>query len=84
MRVLQIDLPPAATAWKQGRNVMDVKRVGAGLLVQTADNHELAVGDLKVVSKLQPTAKQLRRPAVRVEGREVRQVATPSCSAPTA
>jgi len=60
VRLLQIDLPPGGnTAWKQGRNLMDVKRVGSGLLMQTADNHELAIGDLKVVSKLQPTQEQL-------------------------
>ena len=61
VRILQIDLPPGgATAWQQGRNAMDVKRVGSGLLMQTADNHELALADLKVVSKLQPTAAQLQ------------------------
>ncbi len=61
VRILQIDLPSGGdTAWKQGRNLMDVKRVGSGLLVQTADNHELALGDLKVVSKLQPTPAQLK------------------------
>jgi phosphoribosylaminoimidazolecarboxamide formyltransferase/IMP cyclohydrolase len=61
VRILQIDLPPGGdTAWKQGRNLMDVKRVGSGLLMQTADNHELALGDLKVVSKLQPTPAQLQ------------------------
>ena len=61
VRILQIDLPPAGdNAWKQGRNLMDVKRVGSGLLMQTADNHELALTDLKVVSKLQPTPAQLQ------------------------
>ncbi len=61
VRILQIDLPPGGdTAWKQGRNLMDVKRVGSGLLMQTADNHELALGDLKVVSRLQPTPVQLQ------------------------
>jgi len=61
VRILQIDLPPGGdTAWKQGRNLMDVKRVGSGLLMQTADNHELALADLKVVSKLQPTPAQLQ------------------------
>jgi phosphoribosylaminoimidazolecarboxamide formyltransferase/IMP cyclohydrolase len=61
VRILQIDLPPGGdTAWKQGRNLMDVKRVGSGLLMQTADNHELALTDLKVVSKLQPTPAQLQ------------------------
>ncbi|MDP1565578.1 MAG: bifunctional phosphoribosylaminoimidazolecarboxamide formyltransferase/IMP cyclohydrolase, partial [Polaromonas sp.] len=61
VRILQIALPPGGdTAWKQGRNLMDVKRVGSGLLMQTADNHELALADLKVVSKLQPTPAQLQ------------------------
>ncbi|HEY3046541.1 MAG TPA: bifunctional phosphoribosylaminoimidazolecarboxamide formyltransferase/IMP cyclohydrolase [Polaromonas sp.] len=60
VRILQIDLPPGGdTAWKQGRNAMDIKRVGSGLLMQSADNHELALADLKVVSKLQPTPAQL-------------------------
>ncbi|MDH6186211.1 bifunctional phosphoribosylaminoimidazolecarboxamide formyltransferase/IMP cyclohydrolase [Polaromonas sp. CG_23.6] len=61
VRILQIDLPPGgATAWEQGRNLIDIKRVGSGLLMQTADNHELALSDLKVVSKLQPTPEQLQ------------------------
>ena len=61
VRILQIDLPPGGdTAWKQGRNAMDVKRVGSGLLMQTADNHALALADLKVVSKQQPTPAQLQ------------------------
>jgi phosphoribosylaminoimidazolecarboxamide formyltransferase/IMP cyclohydrolase len=61
VRVLQIDLPDAAgdTAWARGRNAQDVKRVGSGLLIQTADNHELTVADLKVVTKAQPTQQQL-------------------------
>ena len=56
VRMLQIDLP----AQGAGRNAMDIKRVGSGLLMQTADNHELALADLKVVSKLQPTPAQLQ------------------------
>ena len=61
VRILQIALPPGGdTAWRQGRNLMDVKRVGSGLLMQTADNHELALADIKVVSKLQPTPAQLQ------------------------
>ena len=61
VRILQIDLPPGgASAWAQGRNAMDVKRVGSGLLMQTADNHELALADLKVVSKAQPSPAQLQ------------------------
>ena len=57
VRILQIDLPAGGT---QGRNRMDIKRVGSGLLMQTADNHELLLSDLKVVSKLQPTPEQLQ------------------------
>jgi phosphoribosylaminoimidazolecarboxamide formyltransferase/IMP cyclohydrolase len=61
VRLLQIDLPPGgATAWQQGRNLIDVKRVGSGLLMQTADTHELLPAELKVVSKLQPTPAQLQ------------------------
>ena len=57
VRILQIDLPADGT---QGRNQIDIKRVGSGLLMQTADNHELKLADLKVVSKLQPTPEQLQ------------------------
>ena len=60
VRVLQIALPPGgATAWEQGRNAQDVKRIGSGLLIQSADNHELKLSDLKVVTKTQPTQQQL-------------------------
>lgn len=61
VRVLQIALPKGgATAWEQGRNAQDVKRIGSGLLIQTADNHELKLSDLKVVTKAQPTPQQLQ------------------------
>ena len=61
VRILQIDLPPGgATPWLQGRNLIDIKRVGSGLLMQTADNHQLALADLKVVSQRQPTPAQLQ------------------------
>lgn len=56
VRVLQI----ALGGTNQGRNVLDIKRVGSGLLVQTADNHELSLSDLKVVTTLQPTEQQLQ------------------------
>jgi phosphoribosylaminoimidazolecarboxamide formyltransferase/IMP cyclohydrolase len=35
------------------------KRVGSGLLVQSADNHELALAELKVVTVKQPTPEEL-------------------------
>jgi phosphoribosylaminoimidazolecarboxamide formyltransferase / IMP cyclohydrolase len=59
-RVLQIALPPGgATAWDQGRNAQDVKRVGSGLLIQSADNHVLTLKDLKVVTTKQPSPQQM-------------------------
>jgi phosphoribosylaminoimidazolecarboxamide formyltransferase/IMP cyclohydrolase len=60
VRILQIDLPKGgASDWDNGRNAMDMKRIGSGLLVQTADNHELALSDLKVVTTRQPTTEDL-------------------------
>jgi len=59
-RVLQIALPPGgASAWQQGRNAHDAKRVGSGLLIQTADNRVVGRDELKVVTARQPTPKQL-------------------------
>ncbi|MDZ7937972.1 MAG: bifunctional phosphoribosylaminoimidazolecarboxamide formyltransferase/IMP cyclohydrolase [Rhodoferax sp.] len=60
VRILQIDLPKGgSTAWDQGRNAVDMKRIGSGILLQTADNHELALSDLKVVTTKQPSAEEL-------------------------
>ena len=39
---------------------MDIKRIGSGLLMQAADNHELQLADIKVVTHLQPTPQQLQ------------------------
>jgi phosphoribosylaminoimidazolecarboxamide formyltransferase / IMP cyclohydrolase len=59
-RVLKIALPSGGSAGANlGRNAQDMKRVGSGLLIQSADNHELQVSDLKVVTVKQPTAEQL-------------------------
>ncbi len=63
VRILQIALPsPSAdtSLWAQDRNAYDIKRVGSGLLIQSADNHELTLADLKVVTHLQPTPQQLQ------------------------
>jgi len=61
VRLLQIDLPPGGTTdWAQGRNAVDIKRVGSGLLMQSADNHVLQLQDLKVVSQRQPTPTELQ------------------------
>jgi phosphoribosylaminoimidazolecarboxamide formyltransferase/IMP cyclohydrolase len=56
VRVLEI--APGADG-KNGRNSHDVKRVGSGLLIQTADNHVITRANLKIVTKVQPTAAQL-------------------------
>ncbi|AEG94537.1 bifunctional phosphoribosylaminoimidazolecarboxamide formyltransferase/IMP cyclohydrolase [Ramlibacter tataouinensis] len=61
VRLLKIALPPGgASDWDQGRNAVDVKRVGSGLLMQTADNRELTLADLKVVTARQPTPAELQ------------------------
>ncbi len=63
VRLLKIALPTlpqvGASDWARGRNAIDIKRVGSGLLLQTADNFELQRTDLKVVTALQPTPAQL-------------------------
>ncbi|WP_368564162.1 bifunctional phosphoribosylaminoimidazolecarboxamide formyltransferase/IMP cyclohydrolase [Pseudoxanthomonas sp. UTMC 1351] len=43
----------------EGRNNIDVKRVGSGLLMQTADNREVTSEELKVVTKRAPTPAEL-------------------------
>ncbi len=64
VRVLRIPLHGVQrdgdTDWARGHNAMDVKRVGSGLLIQSADNHELKRADLKVVTKKAPTDQQLQ------------------------
>ncbi len=61
VRLMKIDLPKGgSTPWDKGQNAMDTKRIGSGLLVQTADNHELQLADLKVVTTRQPTPEQLQ------------------------
>ena len=65
VRVLKIALPKGGTLglkaspWEQGRNSHETKRVGSGLLIQTADNHEISQSDLKIVTKKQPTPQQM-------------------------
>jgi len=61
VRVLQIALPPGgADAWSQGHHLIDVKRIGSGLLMQTADNHQLRLEDMQVVTQRQPSPAQLQ------------------------
>ena len=53
VRVLRIPMAPRSAGF------IDVKRVGSGLLMQTADDREVTREELKVVSKLAPTDKQM-------------------------
>jgi phosphoribosylaminoimidazolecarboxamide formyltransferase / IMP cyclohydrolase len=63
VRVLEISLAGvdrnAPRAWEQGRNAQDVKRIGSGLLMQTADNKGVQASELKVVTRKQPTTQQI-------------------------
>lgn len=53
VRVLEVPL-------EAGANPYDLKRVGGGLLVQTADVKNVGVGELRVVTKRQPSAAELQ------------------------
>jgi len=52
VRVLEV--PLAA-----GANLFETKRIGGGMLVQSPDDFNIAASDLKVVTKIQPSAQQL-------------------------
>ncbi len=56
-RVLRIALPAPAAG--RGRNAQDVKRVGSGLLIQSADNREITRAELRCVTARQPTPEQI-------------------------
>ncbi|MBU8977674.1 bifunctional phosphoribosylaminoimidazolecarboxamide formyltransferase/IMP cyclohydrolase [Lysobacter sp. MMG2] len=43
----------------EGRNNVDIKRVGSGLLMQTSDIREVTREELKVVTKIAPTKEQM-------------------------
>ncbi|MFA7666791.1 MAG: bifunctional phosphoribosylaminoimidazolecarboxamide formyltransferase/IMP cyclohydrolase, partial [Burkholderiaceae bacterium] len=62
VRVLEIALdqvrPDADNDWARGLNAQDVKRIGSGLLVQTADNRRIDASELKVVTRKAPTGQQ--------------------------
>ncbi len=61
VRLLKIALPQGgASDWDMGRNAVDIKRIGSGLLLQSADNHDMQLADLKVVTKKQPTPAELQ------------------------
>jgi len=56
VRLMKITLP---ANYGDVRNALETKRVGSGLLLQSADNHELALADLKIVTVKQPTPEEL-------------------------
>ena len=55
VRVLEVALPDGAHAM----NAYDFKRVGGGVLLQSADARNVPQSELKVVTKAQPTAEQM-------------------------
>jgi phosphoribosylaminoimidazolecarboxamide formyltransferase/IMP cyclohydrolase len=54
VNVRLLELPISASS-----NPLDMKRVGGGMLLQSADNTDI-VGDIKVVTQLAPTEQQLQ------------------------
>ena len=63
VRLLRIALDgidtAAADPWHRGLNAHDTKRVGSGLLIQTADVAPLPPDALRVVTKRQPSAAEM-------------------------
>jgi phosphoribosylaminoimidazolecarboxamide formyltransferase/IMP cyclohydrolase len=55
VRLLEVPLPEGAHAM----NTLDFKRVGGGVLLQSTDARNVAQSELKVVTKVQPTAGQM-------------------------
>ena len=65
-RVLSVDISALQVQgtgkinWENSHNVYEFKRISSGLLVQTADFHQLNAVDIKVVSKAQPNEQQIQ------------------------
>jgi phosphoribosylaminoimidazolecarboxamide formyltransferase/IMP cyclohydrolase len=55
VRVLEVPLPTAGA----DADTWDFKRVGGGFLVQSSDRRDVTRSDLKVVTRMQPTAAQI-------------------------
>ena len=68
VRVLEVALPSASVPGQ-----LDLKRIGGGLLLQTADTANVALSELKVVTRKAPTAGRAHRSAVRMARRQVRE-----------
>jgi phosphoribosylaminoimidazolecarboxamide formyltransferase/IMP cyclohydrolase len=63
VRLLKISLdgvdPNGSSAFDQGRNAREIKRIGSGILIQGADNHVLTRADLNVVTERKPSEQQI-------------------------
>ena len=59
VRLLEVPLPTPTPARTTAVNALDLKRVGGGLLLQSADSRNVQRGELKVVTKKGPSEAQL-------------------------
>jgi phosphoribosylaminoimidazolecarboxamide formyltransferase/IMP cyclohydrolase len=59
VRVLEVPLQDLDKGGAHAMNVYDLKRVGGGVLLQSADSRNVAPSELKIVTKVQPTAQQM-------------------------
>ncbi len=59
VRVLELSLPERGEGGGEGGKELDLKRVGGGFLVQTRDARDVLEGDLRVVTRVAPTAAQI-------------------------
>jgi phosphoribosylaminoimidazolecarboxamide formyltransferase / IMP cyclohydrolase len=59
VRLLEVPLPSAGAAAEAGVAALDFKRVGGGVLLQGRDAKNVARAEVRVVSKLSPTAQQM-------------------------
>ncbi|KAB7578615.1 bifunctional phosphoribosylaminoimidazolecarboxamide formyltransferase/IMP cyclohydrolase [Verminephrobacter eiseniae] len=62
LRLLRIALPAQTgkEGKERGRNALDARRIGSGLLLQTADNQELSPSALRVVTHKRPGPEALQ------------------------
>ena len=60
VRLLQIELPADTAHAAPAARALEYKRVGSGLLIQTADQHRLQETDLQVVTEKRPTPQQMQ------------------------
>ena len=59
VRVLEVALPESEKSGAHAMNAVDFKRVGGGVLLQSSDSRNVAPSELKIVTRVQPTAEQM-------------------------